>query len=141
MSTFEYIQLMWNSVMTLGVGYLFYSNASYRREIEALKSEAKVENDESLSIQMKQIEVDGRKNHELALQAVEQVMERVRSLQRIVEENLESLSSPSVEAIELRTLAKTKDEIPTVRQIERTKVRLNQELHVDLRTLLREQLA
>lgn len=141
MSTFEWIQLTWNVLVT-GLFVHVYRNLHESKKqlliLENLKAQALTEEYE---IRLKQLEVDARKNQELLAQSLEPIYEKMKVLQKLVEENIESLSSPSVEAVELRQLAQAKDDIPTVRQIERTQARLEAETHIDLRTLLREQLA
>ncbi len=47
---------------------------------------------------------------------------------------------PTIEEHELKSAIQQRDVIPTLKQIEKTKERLNHDLRVDLRSLLRDQL-
>lgn len=53
---------------------------------------------------------------------------------------LQDFSGPTIEESELKSAVQHRDVIPTLKQIEKTKERLNQDLRVDLRSLLRDQL-
>ncbi len=52
----------------------------------------------------------------------------------------QDLTAPTFEENELRSAVQHRDVIPTLKQIEKTKERLHQDLRVDLRSLLRDQL-
>lgn len=115
--------------------YLFLTVVTVQRQVKRLSSEQSADATALLLRRIEEIESEWKRARE------EWARELVRFEQRFRDLSQDSVSVPSTEATELKGLADSRDEIPTLRQIERTRARLHSELHVDLRTLLRDQLA
>lgn len=138
MSAFDWFQSALNLILVSSIVYLLWSQWNLKR---GLGKTFRAMNDrrdiDSWLERLRQCELEARR----AFDSATKVEKRVDDVARMAEQLDPIDANASREALELRDMAKEKDEIPTLRQIERTRTRVHHESQVDLRTLLREQLS
>ena len=142
MSISDWLQLLMTGLLMAGVTYLFLNQVSLRRQILELSEKSTDDSQEALLARLRKVEVEAKASREELAGSILKVDSKIKELsENLPKDPWDVKTSNSSEANELRSLAEARDEIPSLRQIERTRQRLQSELHVDLRTLLRDQLA
>lgn len=142
MSFSDWLQLLMTGCLMASVTYLFLNQVSLRRQIHEMADKSADESQENILSRLRKLEIDAKSTREELVASILKLDSKIKELaESMPKDPWDVKTANSSEANELRSLAESRDEIPSLRQIERTRQRLQSELHVDLRTLLRDQLA
>ena len=140
MTAFWFLQIGFDAVITVGLIFILVNRTKTKGALSTEKMAAAVSVLESRMRQTEKEVFESRQKWDEKLKSLNRICEEA---QKLFSKGLSSdpILPPTQEENELRSVVASKDEIPTLQELQKTRQRLHTEIQLDLRSLLRDQLA